>query len=323
MRLPVLLTALMLTALPVAAQETLSDGQTLREGRAIRDGEEWITDVVVTARLPGPALWRVRKGDSQVYVLGAMPVMTKRVSWDSRRVERVIGLSNVLLTAPEAKGGLIGGTRLLMDRRLPLGKKLDEVLPAPLSQRFNALIDAHGLDREKYKKLSPLWAAAALREDVYDKAGIATRDPEKTLLRFAKAQKLKTQPSGNFSVAKTLGRIDDFSQPQQMACVAATLDEIDFALKHARAATEAWAVGDLQTVQRLSPDSALLACLEGAPSTKAMLGKAVEQTVGSITDALQTPGKSLIVLPLSALLAPGGALQQLEQQGATVTTPAL
>lgn len=317
MRITVLLAAAMLAALPAAAQETVSDGQ------AIREGEEWITDVVVTARLPGPALWRVRKGDSEVYVLGAMPVMTKRVPWNSARVERVIGLSNVLLTAPEAKGGLIGGTRLLMDRRLPLGKKLDEVLPSNLSQRFNALIDAHGLDRDKYKKLSPLWAAAALREDVYDKAGIATRDPEKTLLRFAKAQKLKTRPSGSFSVAKTLGRIDDFSPSQQMACVAATLDEIDFAVKHARAATEAWAVGDLQAVQRLSPDSALLACLEGAPSTRAMLGKAVEQTVGSINDALQTPGKSLIVLPLSALLAPGGALQQLEQQGATVTTPAL
>jgi len=288
-----------------------------------QDGEDWVTDVVVSARLPGPALWRVKKGDSEVYVLGAMPVMTKRIAWDSKRVERVIGLSNVLLTAPEAKGGLIGGTRLLMDRRLPLGQKLDEVLPPELSQRFNAIAAAHGLDREKYSKLSPLWAAAALREDVYDKAGIATRDPEKTLLRFAKAQKLKTKPTGSFSLAKTLGRIDDFSKAQQNACVAATLDEISFAVTHARAATEAWAVGDLKTVQRLSPDSALLACLEGAPSTRALLGKTVDQTVAAINTALETPGKSLIVLPLSALLTPNGALQQLTEQGASVTTPAL
>lgn len=313
----VCLAALVLSAPAAFAQETISEGST------VKDGDEWITDVVVTARLPGPALWRVRKGDSEVYVLGAMPVMTKRIPWDSKRVERVIGLSNVLLTAPEAKGGLIGGARLLMDRRLPLGKKLDEVLPADLSKRFYTLADAYGLDREKYKKLSPIWAAATLREDIYDKAGIATRDPEKTLLRFAKAQKLKTKPSGSFSVARTLGRIDDFSAQQQAHCVAATLDEIDFAVKNARAATEAWATGDLKAVQRLSPDSALLACLEGAPSTKAMLGQSVEQTVGAINNALGTPGKSLIVLPLSALLTPGGALQQLEQQGATVTTPAL
>ncbi|MCA1936392.1 MAG: TraB/GumN family protein [Asticcacaulis sp.] len=313
----VCLAALILSAPVAFAQETISESAT------VKDGEEWVTDVVVTARLPGPALWRVRKGDSEVYVLGAMPVMTKRIPWDSKRVERVIGLSNVLLTAPEAKGGLIGGARLLMDRRLPLGKKLDEVLPPDLSKRFYTLADTYGLDREKYKKLSPIWAAATLREDVYDKAGIATRDPEKTLLRFAKAQKLKTRPSGSFSVAKTLGRIDDFSAQQQAHCVAATLDEIDFAVKNARAATEAWAVGDLKAVQRLSPDSALLACLEGAPSTKAMLGQSVEQTVGAINNALGTPGKSLIVLPLSALLTPGGALQQLEQQGATVTTPAL
>jgi len=295
----------------------------LTSGARAQDADEWVTDVVVTARLPGPALWRIKKGDSEVYVLGAMPVMTKRIAWDSQRIERVIGLSNVLLTAPEAKGGLIGGTRLVMDRRLPLGQKLDEVLPPDLSQRFYALVDAHGLDREKYKKLSPLWAAAALREDVYDKAGIATRDPEKTLLRFAKAQKLKTKPTGSFSLAKTLGRIDDFSKAQQNACVAATLDEIGFAVKNARAATEAWAVGDLKTVQKLSPDSALVACLEGAPSTRALLGKTVDQTVEAINTALETPGKSLIVLPLSALLTPNGALQQLTAQGASVTTPAL
>lgn len=310
------LLALTLPALPAEAQEAAPQP-------TAPEGEDWVTDIVVAARLPGPAMWRVRKGDSEVYVLGAMPVMTKRIPWDSKRVERVIAMSNILLTAPEAKGGLIGGTRLLMDRRLPIGQTLDEVLPSDLSQRFNALADTHGLDKEKYRKMSPLWAAAALREDVYDKAGIATRDPEKTLLRFAKAQKLKTRPSGSFSVAKTLGRIDGFSKAQQNTCVAATLDEIDFAVKYSRAATEAWATGDLKAVQRLSPDSALMACLEGAPSTHDLLGKTVEQTVASINAALDTPGKSLIVLPLSALLTPGGALQQLEAQGASVTTPAL
>ncbi|MDC7683155.1 TraB/GumN family protein [Asticcacaulis sp. BYS171W] len=313
------LLAASLAFLPLAAQAQ----ETITTGPAVRDGEEWITEVTVTARLPGPALWKVKKGESEVYILGAMPVMTKRIPWNSNRVERVIGLSNVLLTAPEAKGGIIGITKLQLNKGLPMGKTLDQVLPPALITRFNAVAAAHGLDATKYRKSAPLWAVAALRQDVYDKVGIATRDPEKTLLRFAKDKKLKTKPVGSFSVAKAIGRVDAFTTAQENACVAATLDEIEFATAHSRAATEAWAIGDLKTVQRLSPDSAMLACLEGAPNTSAMLGKTVTQTVESIDTALKTPGKSLIVLPLSALLVKGGALQQLEAQGAVITTPEL
>ncbi|ESQ81328.1 TraB/GumN family protein [Asticcacaulis sp. YBE204] len=320
--MPMLKTTLFAFSLACLAHSAAAQ-ETVTAAPPVPEGEEWITEVTVTARLPGPALWKVKKGDSEVYILGAMPVMTKRVPWNSKRVERVMGVSNVLLTAPEAKGGLIGITKLQLNKGLPMGKTLDQVLPPDILKRFNAIADAHGLDKSRYRKSAPLWAVAALRQDVYDKANIATRDPEKTLLRFAKDQKLKTKPVGTFSVAKAIGRIDAFTPAQEMACVAAALDEIEFATTHSRAATEAWANGDLKTVQRLSPDSALLACLEGSPNTSAMLGKTVTQTVESIDTALKTPGKSLIVLPLSSLLVKGGALQQLEAQGAVITTPEL
>lgn len=146
-----LLIAAALMALPpcALAQETVSAPE------MVNQGDEWITEVTVTANLPGPAMWRVKNGDSEVYILGAMPVMVKRIPWDDARIRRVLKQSNVLLTAPEAEVGLIGLTKLQMNKRLPLGKKLDEVLPADVSKRFYALADAHGLDRDKYKKPRP------------------------------------------------------------------------------------------------------------------------------------------------------------------------
>jgi uncharacterized protein YbaP (TraB family) len=315
--------ALLITAALMALPLTAPAQETVSAPEVAQDGTEWITEVTVTANLPGPAMWRVKKGDSEVYILGAMPVMVKRIPWDDARIRRVLKQSNVLLTAPEAEVGLIGLTKLQMNKRLPMGKKLDEVLPADVSQRFYALADAYGLDRDKYKKATPLWAAAALRADIYEKAQIATLDPEKTLKRFAKEDRLKTRPTGSYSAAKIISRVGQFSKAQEMSCVRATLDEIEFSTKNARAATEAWGRGDLKTVQRLSPDSALLACLEGAPSTSAMLGRTIDQTVGSINKALETPGKSVIVLPLSALLSQGGALQKLKLQGLEITEPAL
>jgi uncharacterized protein YbaP (TraB family) len=285
--------------------------------------ETWNREVVIKANFQGPAMWRVTKGKSQVYILGAMPIMTKRIPWDQARVEKIIKQSNLLLTTPEARIGPIALTRLQLDKRLPLGQKLDEVLPPDVSKRFYALVEAHGLDRKRYKTASPLWAVAALRQDIYDKNNIATRDPEKTLIRLAKAQNLKTKPVGSFSASKAISKVANFSRAEDLACVRATLDEIEFSLLHAKTATEAWAVADLKSVQRLSPDSAMLACLEGAKSTSAMLDSTIDQTVDSINVALEAPGRSLMVLPLSALLSQNGALKRLESQGAIISIPEL
>jgi hypothetical protein len=159
-----------------------------------------------------------------------------------------------------------------------------------------------------------------LRDDVYEKRGLATNNPEKNM-EILSRHKTPSRPIATYSAAKMIGKLDSMTAGARQSCVIATLDEIDFASTHAAAASKAWAVADLKTARDNSPSSATLACLEGAGSTRAMLDQATADTVAAINAALQTPGKSMIVLPLSVLLHPNGALEQLKAQGAEVSQP--
>ncbi len=118
-----------------------------------------------------------------------------------------------------------------------------------------------------------------------------------------------------------IGKLNDMSKDDKLRCVGATLSEIEFATGHAQAASQAWATGDLNAARANSPNSATLACLEGTGSTRALLDRATGDSVAAINEALSKPGKSVVTFPLSVLLRPGGALDQLKAQGAEVSEP--
>src|SRR3546814_5613268 len=49
--------------------------------------------VVVSGVLPGPRMWRVSKGDNDLYILGTLSPLPKRMEWMSREVEDTIAHS--------------------------------------------------------------------------------------------------------------------------------------------------------------------------------------------------------------------------------------
>src|SRR5689334_1733469 len=59
----------------------------------------------VIAKPPGPALWRVSRGDSEVVIVGTVSPIAHQQAWDSRRVERALTGARLLLTPPKTKAG--------------------------------------------------------------------------------------------------------------------------------------------------------------------------------------------------------------------------
>ncbi len=279
--------------------------------------------ITVTGHFPGPALWRVRKGTSEVYIVGGLPVMVKRFDWDRGRIGRILDKANVLLVAPKAKGGPISFATWEMSKGSGPFRTLWSLLPADVASRFRNLAVLNGVDPDKYAHDTPVYAAMRLRDDIYEKRGLSTNDPEKMLIFMARDRKTPMQPVTRYSAASALGKLNGMSKPERTACVTATLDEIQFATGHAATATQAWAVADLGKAQANSPPSAMLACLEGSGSTQSLVDKAVDDTVAAVDDALARPGKSVAVFPLTVLLQPNGALDRLRAQGADITVPAM
>src|SRR5262245_23988705 len=59
--------------------------------------------MVVSGVQPGPGLWKVRKGDHTLWVLGTVSPLPKRIEWESRDVEQVMAQAQEMIGSPGVK----------------------------------------------------------------------------------------------------------------------------------------------------------------------------------------------------------------------------
>ena len=319
---PVLAFMAALSAAPVSAQDTAPAPAQTPPPAANATPDDWnTTEVTIVAKFKGPALWRVKKGDSEVYIVGGVPVMLRHFDWDRERIGHILDQTNVLLVGPKAKAGPLALVEWTMVKGTGPFSNLYSQLPPDTAARFKALAVANGIDPKIYAKDTPVLAVMKLREAVYDKHGLSTSDPEKMLVFMARDRKTPMKPIGSYSAASLIGKVGAMPKAARNQCVDDTLNEIDFAVGHAAAATHAWATADLAGARANSPNSATLACIEGADSTRGLLDQATNDAVKAIDEALSKPGKTVVTFPLAVLLRSNGALDQLRAQGAEVSVP--
>ncbi len=103
-----------------------------------------IEEVQVSGERPGPGLWKIRRGENTVYVLGTTSPLPRKMKFRSRELEKVLSEAGLFIpTRPsvDVKAGPIRLIRLYRDwRKLrlnPGGVGLDAVLPPELYARFH------------------------------------------------------------------------------------------------------------------------------------------------------------------------------------------
>lgn len=281
----------------------------------------WTVGELVVAPSPGPVLWRVSRGDSVVWILGALPVMPKAQRWNSARLERVIDAANVVLIRPRATVDLFTVIGVLLHLNLPHGRTLDQELPPDLEARFADARALAGQPAARYAHMKPVWAALRLYMDFASRAQLSRDEPEATVVRLAHRHHAPVRPIATYRAKPVVRNIADLSDAQSQACLADVVGDIDHASANVAPAAQAWARGDLRAVRAHYAESAFLLCLEQAPSFVALANRNVEDTVKAIDTALARPGKSVAVFTLDDLLREGGALARLRAEGASVTAP--
>ncbi|WP_233243377.1 TraB/GumN family protein, partial [Caulobacter sp. HMWF025] len=68
-------------------------------------GSAVVSELLVVARPPGPALWLVEKGGARLYVVGSAAPLPHQLAWRSPRLERALDKADLLLSPPEASVG--------------------------------------------------------------------------------------------------------------------------------------------------------------------------------------------------------------------------
>jgi hypothetical protein len=285
-----------------------------------------IEAVEVKAR-PGPAVWHLTRGNSEVWILGLIGAMPKDLDWNKQYLSDLLDGAHAILMPPKANVSFVDvGWFLIMhggELSLPRGQSLDASLPEALRVRFAAARAAVGGDAEDYRTDIPIRAAIRLQQDLMKKAALSGREPRETIDDLATHKRIPSKPVSRFEAMDAVRDILKLTLPQQQACLAQAVEDANWGVAHAVPAARAWAVGDVQGVKANYTQSRLFDCINDAVHALGDIdARNVADTAAAIDAALNQPGKTIAVVNMGPLLRRGGVLEKLQALHVTIESPA-
>jgi hypothetical protein len=289
-------------------------------------GSVLVEELTVVGRPPGPPIWKVVKGDAELYVVGVVGPIHHQQTWDSRRLERVLDGADLLLAPPEAQVGPFQALRFLAGDlwrvRLGSGPRLEARLPAALRDRFVRYREAAGGKPARYEHWKPAVAGFLLLSDVRQAGGLSEAKPGSTIRRLAKARKVKVRPLAQYRLQPLVSAAGTLSDADHLACLKDVLDQLDRETGRPRELGDAWAAGDLSAVRDLQRASALDRCLRRSAKGRRVLDAQIGAAAEALAGALDRPGRTVAVVDLAYVLPLEGVLDRLRASGAEVSVPA-
>lgn len=317
----------LLKRLAVVAVAALSIGA----GEAPADApiQDWSTNgpevVVVTPDKPGPALWHIVKGDSEVWILPTVSPVPKDLAWDSSAIADLLKGAKGLLLPPRATVGIFEGMWFWMTSmdvlEQPDDKRLEDTLPADLRARFVAARQRIGKDEDRYGKYLGGVAALMLENDTFKAMNLSVNGPQKTIEGLASRASVRAHPTATYKAMDVIDDVPKMSAASHIACLQYALSDIDMATAHAGLAARAWAVADISGVKAHALETKLEDCLNQNAAFRTLREHANRDMTNAILTVLQKPGKTIAVMPMSFFLRKGGVLDRLEAAGLTVSGP--
>ncbi len=283
-----------------------------------------VQELDVIKKLPGPALWRVSRGDSDVIVLGALVPLPHLLQWDTARVEHALDGANALLLPAPPHMGFFSGLGFMMNRgalELPRGQTLETTLPPRERARFEGLMKTIGTKPDIYNRYKPAVAGAMLIGAYRKAAGLSNLKPGTTVAKLALAENVPVRFIGDFDESAFIKTAATLSPQIDLGCFDAAVSDIDNESAHAQAAARDWANADLKAVRNVYSVSFLETCLVRLPGVGSLVDRGTEEGVRVIQEALNRPGKTVAVIDLNFLLRKNGVLDRLKAMGDTVSVP--
>ena len=289
---------------------------------------DWAQIETVTVRgAPGPAVWHLTRGNSEVWILGLVGALPKGLDWNRQYLSELFDGAHAILMPPKADVGLADIAWFLIrhggELSLPRGQTLEDGLPDDLRARFIAARDAVGGDDSDYRTDIPTRAAIRLQQDMMKKANLSGDEPRDTIRDLASHKNIPAKPITRFEAMDAIRDVLKLSPEQQRVCLAQSVEDVTWALAHADKAGRAWAVGDIKAVKVNYGESRFGACVLAAVKAMGDLdARNTADTVAAIDAALNQPGKTIAVVNMGPLLRKSGVLAQLEARHVAIEGPA-
>ena len=309
-----------------ALAAALSVGMTIASSnvrsQSTRGGTGATTQIVVRAK-PGPALWSVTQGGSELVMLGAVTPVPQNGSWNTRLLAQALQGARLLLLSPGSTPGLAWAEHFPDSQRYRLGQPLGRTLALEVgpdaTARFDMMAAAIGRPTSQYNHYRPGPAGMLLLEDSWRARGLSGARLDDEVVDLAKSAHVRTVRVDEGGTLPLIDAMPSMSRAQHAACLDQAMDQFDREGANAGAVFEAWAQGDLAALRGVYSPVDL--CLDSIPGGVRRRTAARVVWLKALKGALATPGRTVVVMDVSDLLEPSELLAALRTGGATVTSP--
>jgi hypothetical protein len=261
-----------------------------------------VDTVVVSGDARMPPIWRVRRGSSEIWILGTVGPMPEDLTWNKDSVTALLAGARQVLLPPAPDVGLVDAAWFYLWHgdmlRQPRGTTLEASMPEPARARFIAARTLAGQEAGRYASDIPLAAAMRLQRDFLASRALTREQPRKAVEAAARRARIPVNRMGSFDLMPTVRQVLQLPQERQRPCLDQAVADTARQAEHARSAAEAWADGNV-----------------------AVNAVSVALMAESLDKALKTPGKSVAIISIGPLLRQNGVLERLAALGATVDHP--
>ncbi len=199
----------------------------------------------------GPALWVVKDADSTLYLFGSVHVLRPTTGWASPRVEAAFDSASDIwfeISNPDDQAAIMP---LIQQHGLSPETPLSSRLTAEENAELDAAAQAMGASAAQLQPMKPWLAALSLSVAPLIKAGYDPKSGVELVLK-ARAEAAGKPIHGFETIDKQIGILAGLPDDVQLVFLRETLKDYENAATKLDEMVEAWARGDVATLDRVT-----------------------------------------------------------------------
>ena len=262
----------------------------------------------------GPALWVVKDADSTLYLFGSVHVLRPTTGWASPRVEAAFDSASDIwfeISDPDDQAAVLP---LIQQHGLSPETPLSSRLTPEENVELEAAAQAMGASAAQLQPMKPWLAALSLSVAPLVKAGYDPKSGVELVLK-ARAEAAGKPIHGFETIDKQIGILANLPEDVQMAFLRETLKDYENAVTLLDTMVEAWAKGDVGTLDRVMVEE----MKEASPALyQALLVDRNTDWADQIQTLLEGSGTAFIAVGAGHLTGDESVQAILQQRGVTV-----
>lgn len=264
----------------------------------------------------GPALWVVKDADSTLYLFGSVHVLRPTTGWASPRVEAAFDSASDIwfeISNPDDQAAIMP---LIQQHGLSPETPLSSRLTSEENAELDAAAKAMGASAAQLQPMKPWLAALSLSVAPLIKAGYDPKSGVELVLK-ARAEAAGKPIHGFETIDKQIGILAGLPDDVQLVFLRETLKDYENAATKLDEMVEAWARGDVATLDRVT----ITEMKEASPTLyQAILVDRNTDWANQIQTLLEGSGTAFIAVGAAHLTGDDSVQAILQKRGVTVET---